>query len=247
MKAIMTNSLSSNRLFLTAALLFCATPLAAQNIYKCTQGGQLTYTDHPCAGNSGQLIHKADDAEVIDQFLRLGQNDRAQQYAQARHLDALYKERLIAYQQAQQEKADRQLSEEMAARDRAEEAQQQSLADAAARHERRWMKTMRYASRMTTIATNGPIPFTTTPRPTGMARRPMDMTATTAVAATTAMATTITTIRNILSRNPRSRYFTPVRSLPVAGSTADGTDSSRGQVAGPRKSARACTAWSVRA
>src|SRR6185312_5633901 len=47
----------------------------------------------------GKLLHQADDSEIIDQFLRLGQSARAQSYARAHHLDDLYNQRLTLYQQ----------------------------------------------------------------------------------------------------------------------------------------------------
>lgn len=120
-----------------ALLLFVAAPTAmAQNIYKCVKSGQVAYTDHPCPGASGELIHKADDADVIDQYLRLGQDKLAKQYADSHHLQALYKERVAAHQRNLDEKADREANEQMAARQRAEQQQQQTEADAIASRER---------------------------------------------------------------------------------------------------------------
>ncbi|TAL89151.1 MAG: DUF4124 domain-containing protein [Rhodanobacter sp.] len=102
-------------------------PAAAQNIYKCPQpGGGVAYTDHPCRAGNGELLHKADDSEVIDRYLRLGQDQLARQYADARHLGALYKERLAAYQQAQEEKARRQHEQALVAQQRDEAARQQA-------------------------------------------------------------------------------------------------------------------------
>ena len=47
--------------FLATCLLFgVAGSLHAQNIYKCTQGGKLEFTDHPCPGKAGELIHQAE-------------------------------------------------------------------------------------------------------------------------------------------------------------------------------------------
>lgn len=113
-----------------ALVLFALAPaLMAQNIYKCTVKGQVAYTDQPCPDDKGQLIHKADDAEVIDQYLRLGQTRLAQQYADEHHLEALYKDRLEAHQQAMDDKADRQAEEQIAAQQRAEQDQQQAIAD----------------------------------------------------------------------------------------------------------------------
>jgi hypothetical protein len=111
MEVIMKRLLMPMRLVGLAALLLSAAPVAAQNIYKCTKAGQVAYTDHPCPDGTGQLLHKADDAEVIDQYLRLGQDKLARQYAESRHLDELYRQRLKAYQQTQDEKAERQATE----------------------------------------------------------------------------------------------------------------------------------------
>ena len=113
-----------------------ATPAAAQNIYKCTRGGQVEYTDKPCEGRNGELVHKADDTEIIDRYLRLGQNDAAKNYADARQLQALYQQRLEAHVAAVNEQARRAAEEDAAAaRQRAQQEQQQALADAEASRE----------------------------------------------------------------------------------------------------------------
>lgn len=120
-----------------AALLLAAAPIAAgQDIYKCMQGGQVAYTDHPCPNGSGELLHQADDTEIIDRYLRLGQDELAKRYADSHQLEALYQQRLDARQQALDEKAQRQADEAYAAQQRAEEAQQQALADQAAERDR---------------------------------------------------------------------------------------------------------------
>lgn len=124
------------RLFPVAALLLVATGVPAQNIYKCTQGANVTYTDHPCPGNRGELLHQASDTDVIDQYLRLGQDRQARDYAQARHLEALYRQRVDAHEQAVQERAQRQAAEAFAAQQRDEQARQQALADAAMSQDR---------------------------------------------------------------------------------------------------------------
>ena len=124
-------------LLCAAALLLAAAGTAgAKNIYKCTQGGQVAYTDHPCPGGKGELLHQADDTEVIDRYLRLGQDELAKRYADSRHLETLYQQRLDARQQAMEEKAQRQADDAYAAEQRAEEAQQQALADQAAERDR---------------------------------------------------------------------------------------------------------------
>jgi hypothetical protein len=120
-----------------AFLLLATAPVAgAQNIYKCTQAGRLAYTDHPCPGGNGELIHQADDGEIIDQYLRLGQNALAKRYAESHHLEALYKERLAVSQRNQEEKTQLKADQAIAAKQRNEEARQQALADDAAHRDR---------------------------------------------------------------------------------------------------------------
>ncbi len=120
-----------------ALLSLAATSAAhAQNIYKCTQGAQVTYTDHPCPKGTGELLHQADDTEVIDRYLRLGQDELAKRYADSHHLEALYQQRVDLHQQAMEEQAQRQADEAYAAELRAEEERQQALADDAAERDR---------------------------------------------------------------------------------------------------------------
>ncbi|MEO5813267.1 MAG: DUF4124 domain-containing protein [Rhodanobacter sp.] len=133
----MTTPTSICCLSLAAALLLTvATSAAAQNIYKCTHGGQVSYTDHPCPRGRGELLHQADDTDVIDQYLRLGQDRQARAYAQARHLDALYEQRVRIHEQALQVRAQRQADEAFAAQERDAQARQQALADAVASQDR---------------------------------------------------------------------------------------------------------------
>lgn len=122
------------RLSAAAMLLAAVQAAGAQNIYKCTQNGRLEYTDRPCP--NGELLHQADDGEVIDQYLRLGQDELAKRYADSRHLEALYRQRLDARRQALDEKAQRDADEAYAAQQRAEEAQQQARVDQAAERDR---------------------------------------------------------------------------------------------------------------
>jgi hypothetical protein len=112
------------------ALWLLAPAAGAQDIYKCPQaGGGVAYTDRPCADGKGQLLHQADDSEVIDRYLRLGQDDLARQYAHARHLDALYEERVAAHRQAQEELAQRRYDEALAAQQSEDVARQQAQLD----------------------------------------------------------------------------------------------------------------------
>jgi hypothetical protein len=127
---------SKRVLFVTMLLLAAAGSASAQSIYKCTKAGQVEYTDHPCPGHAGELIHQADDTEIIDQYLDLGQNDAAKRYAASRHLEALYRDRVAAYKQKMDEKNQREADEDMAAKQRDDEAQRQALVDEAARRER---------------------------------------------------------------------------------------------------------------
>jgi hypothetical protein len=134
--AIMKSLTAGIRFSAAAMLLAAAQAAGAQNIYKCTQGGQVAYTDHPCPNGSGELLHRADDTEVIDRYLRLGQDELAKRYAVSRHLEALYQQRVDARQQALDEKAQREADEAYATQQRTEEAQQQALADQAAERDR---------------------------------------------------------------------------------------------------------------
>jgi len=118
-------------------LLATATAAGAQSIYKCTtRGGQLEYTDRPCRDGKGELIHQADDGEIIDQYLRLGQEAKAKTYADAHHLEALYQQRLAAHRQQLEDNAQRRADEAIAAQQRDDAARQQALADDAASRDR---------------------------------------------------------------------------------------------------------------
>lgn len=127
----MNDSIASSLLPGLALALWLLAPAAgAQNIYKCPQAdGGVAYTDHPCTDGKGQLLHQADDSEVIDRYLRLGQDDLARQYAHARHLDALYEERVAAYRQAQEDAEQRRYDEALAAQQREDAARQQAQLD----------------------------------------------------------------------------------------------------------------------
>jgi hypothetical protein len=117
---------------LALLLLTIAGAANGQNIYKCSRGGQVEYTDHPCVGQRGELIHQADDTEVIDQYLDLGQDAAAKSYADSHNLLPLYKERLEARKQRLEARAQQQ-SDEMAAQKESDiEARQQAVVDAAA-------------------------------------------------------------------------------------------------------------------
>jgi len=121
---------------LATLLLLAAGAADAQSIYKCSKGGQVEYTDRPCVGGGGQLLHQADDTEVIDQYLDLGQDAAAKQYADARNLDALYLQRVEARQQKLAARAQQQADETAAQRQSDAEAQQQAALNAAANHGR---------------------------------------------------------------------------------------------------------------
>ncbi len=137
MALMMTMPITRTPLLCIATLLLATMQVAgAQNIYKCTQGGRDTYTDHPCPGAAGELLHQADDTEVIDRYLRLGQDNLAQQYAETRHLQALYKQRLAVRQQTNDDKARRQDEDAATAQQRADDTRQQALTDEAANRER---------------------------------------------------------------------------------------------------------------
>jgi len=137
MTVTMKTSLTGKRLLCVATVLLAAAgAVGAQDIYKCTQGGQVAYTDHPCPGGNGELLHQADDTEVIDRYLRLGQDALAKRYAQSRHLEALYQQRVEVHQQAMAERSQRRADDAYTAEQRQQEAQQQALVDEAAERDR---------------------------------------------------------------------------------------------------------------
>lgn len=122
--------------WLAILLLAAAGTASAQNIYKCTSGGKLVYQDQPCPRGTGEILHEADDTEIIDRYLRLGQDHLAKSYADSHQLQALYEQRLEAQQDAQDERARRQADEAYAAEQRAYEQRQQALYDEAIERER---------------------------------------------------------------------------------------------------------------
>lgn len=133
MDAMMKTSARTKRLLCIVILLLGAAELAdAQDIYKCTKNGQVAYTDHACASGKGELLHQADDSEIIDQYLDLGQDDVAKRYAHAHNIDSLYKQRVEVRKQRMVAKAQQQADEDAADRQQDEAAQQQALLDAAA-------------------------------------------------------------------------------------------------------------------
>ena len=117
---------------LAILLLTIAGAASAQNIYKCSKGGQAEYTDRPCVGQPGQLIHQADDTEVIDQYLDLGQDDAAKGYADSHNLLPLYKERLDVRQRRLNAKVQKQADDDAAQKVSDAAASQQAIVDAAA-------------------------------------------------------------------------------------------------------------------
>lgn len=131
MNGLTTTHVACAAAILLAGLSVCASA-HAQNIYKCTAGGHVSYTDVPCPGKHGELLHQADDTEVIDQYLRLGQDQKAQSYAHAHNLDELYTQRLAAYQARMNDRVRRDADEAASAQQQADEARQQALADQAA-------------------------------------------------------------------------------------------------------------------
>lgn len=126
----MKTPLTRPRLLCIAILLLAAVPAAsAQSIYKCTKAGQIEYTDHACQSGKSELIHQANDSEIIDQYLDLGQDALAKNYADSHHLETLYKELLDARDQKRQAEAQQQAFYE---KQRNADAQQQALIDDAA-------------------------------------------------------------------------------------------------------------------
>lgn len=117
---------------LATLLLLTAGAANAQNIYKCSNAGKVEYTDRACTGGNGQLIHQADDTEVIDQFLDLGQDAAAKAYADSHHLEALYKQRLEVRKQNLQARAQQQADATAEQKKSDTAARQQALVDAEA-------------------------------------------------------------------------------------------------------------------
>ena len=133
MGAIMTNVRKAKRFFCLALILLAASGAAsAQDIYKCAKAGQVVYTDRPCAGGKGELLHQADDSEIIDQYLDLGQDDVAKRYADAHNIASLYKQRVEARKQRMEAKAQQQADEAAADRQQQEADHRQAQLDAAA-------------------------------------------------------------------------------------------------------------------
>jgi Domain of unknown function (DUF4124) len=127
----MKTSLTRPRLLCIAILLLAAVPaVSAQSIYKCTKaGGQIEYTDHVCRSGKSELIHQASDSEIIHQYIDLGQDGLAKNYANSHHLDVLYTDLLEAHQEKMQAEAVLQAN---AAKQLDDEARQQALIDQAA-------------------------------------------------------------------------------------------------------------------
>jgi len=131
MAITMKTQLTRKRLVCIAILLLAAAPVVgAQSIYKCTKaGGQIEYTDHVCRSGKSELIHQASDSEIIHQYIDLGQDGLAKNYADSHHLDVLYTDLLEAHQEKMQAEAMLQANE---AKQLDIEARQQALIDQAA-------------------------------------------------------------------------------------------------------------------
>ena len=119
-----------------AALALLAPAASAQNIYKCTHSGQVSYTDKPCPGGSGELLHEADASDIIDQYLRLGQYAQAERYAQSHQLQALYEQRLAIHEQNLDDRERMRAEADAVDRQRAAQARADALAAEAADSER---------------------------------------------------------------------------------------------------------------
>jgi hypothetical protein len=129
----MNSQPNAKRLFFLAVILLATCGAAgAQDIYKCTKAGQAVYTDRPCAGGKGELLHQADDSEIIDQYLDLGQDDAARRYADSHNIASLYKQRLAARKQRMEAKAEQRADEAEADRQQQEADLRQAQIDAAA-------------------------------------------------------------------------------------------------------------------
>jgi hypothetical protein len=130
----MSNSLFIRWLALSAlGLLGVAANAGAQTIYKCPLGSGFEYTDRPCAGNRGTLIHQPDDTETIDHLLDTGQQDVARRYATSHHVEALYKSRLEVYWRRMDAASQAQADDARSAAERDAAASRQQIADEQAR------------------------------------------------------------------------------------------------------------------
>jgi hypothetical protein len=127
----MNSQRHAKRLCLAAILLAISGVASAQDIYKCSKAGQVVYTDRPCAGGKGELLHQADDTEIIDQYLDLGQDDAAKRYAVSHNITSLYKQRLEARKQRMEAKAQQQAEQNAADRLQELADQRQAQIDAA--------------------------------------------------------------------------------------------------------------------
>lgn len=122
----------AKQLFSLAAILLATSGVAcAQDIYKCTKAGQAVYTDRPCVGGKGELLHQADDTEIIDQYLDLGQDDAAKRYAVSHNIASLYKQRIEARKQRMEAKAQQQAEQDAADRLQEQADRRQAQIDAA--------------------------------------------------------------------------------------------------------------------
>lgn len=128
---------SCSVLLVAVAWLGLARSGTAQSIYKCPLGSGFEYTDRPCPGNQGALIHQPNDTETIDHLLDSGQPDAARRYAVEHHVEALYRSRLQAYRQRLDRLSELEASQAEAQRAQddadAQQARQQALADERAR------------------------------------------------------------------------------------------------------------------
>ncbi len=124
----MRRLLAPKYLWPAAALLLGMTQQSlAQDIYRCTRAGQVEYTDHPCHGGKSELLHQADDSEIIAQYLDLGQDAQAKSYADAHHLGGLYQQLLDVHRQKLVLQEQQRVLNDAAARQRDAEAQQQAM------------------------------------------------------------------------------------------------------------------------
>lgn len=120
------NCPSAFGLALLALLSLPPSGAGAQDIYKCMQGGQVAYTDHPCAPGKGELLHQADATETIDYYLRLGQDGQAEAWAKAHHQEPLYQQRVALRDAAAKAQAERAQRQAQAAQQQAEQARAQA-------------------------------------------------------------------------------------------------------------------------
>lgn len=117
---------------LAMLLLAVASAASAQNIYKCSKAGKVQYSDVPCVGQPSALIHQASDSEMIDQYLELGKDDDAKNYAASHDVLPLYEQEIGLRDRYIKLQTEQQAKDAIGQKKAAAAEQRQAIADAAA-------------------------------------------------------------------------------------------------------------------